>query len=325
MTTALYPLTFRPIYKDYLWGGSRIIERYHRKTTMEFCAESWEITDRKDGESVVAQGLLEGCTLHELIQEYGASLLGEAVPAANFPLLIKLIDAKESLSIQVHPNDASARESGGEAKTEAWYILDADPEASVYAGFREPVTPEVFSQSVREGHLPDLLQHIPVKKGDVIFIPGGRIHAIACGCLLLEVQQNSNTTFRVFDWNRVGKDGSPRELHIEQALRHIHWQDADSALQSPTLPQPLSDTCLCSTLLKTDYFNLNRVELTGSHTFAADASRFRVLFVEKGTMALQYERTLILQPGDVCLLPAALDDCTLAPLAGTGTCLTIIP
>ncbi len=325
MITALYPLTFRPIYKDYLWGGNRIIEKYHREIPMESCAESWEITDRADGESVVAQGPLEGRTLHELIEEYGSALLGEAAPAGNFPLLIKLIDAKESLSIQVHPNNDSAREVGGEAKTEAWYILDADPEASVYAGFREPVTPEVFSQSVREGKLPDLLQHIPVKKGDVIFIPGGRIHAIACGCLLLEVQQNSNTTFRVFDWNRVGKDGLPRELHLEQALRHIHWQDAALALQSPTLPQQLSDTCFCTTLLQTDYFNLNRLELTGSQRLPADASRFRVLFVEKGTMALQHEHTLILQPGDFCLLPAALGDCALAPLTGTGTCLTITP
>lgn len=325
MTTTLYPLTFHPIYKDYLWGGTRILQKYHRDTPVDPCAESWELTDRPEGQSIVAQGPLAGRSLHELIQQFGPHLLGTAVSSPAFPLLIKLIDAREPLSIQVHPNEESARRAGGEPKTEAWYLLDPEPGAAVYAGFRQPVTPEHFQQHIRDGHLADLLQRTEVKSGDVIDVPGGRVHAIDRGCLLLEVQQNSNTTYRVFDWNRVGKDGTRRELHLEQAVRHINWNDDTPSLVPPEPSLPESDTCTTTLLLKNNLFSIRKHDLTGPCPLPADPSRFRVLFIEKGTMALQHQNTLILQPGQLCLLPAALEPCTIAPLTQNGTCLSITP
>lgn len=326
MTETLYPLVFRSVCKEYIWGGTRIAQKYHRMPSLNTCAESWEIADRPEGESIVSQGPLQGCPLHQLIADFGPELLGTASRAAVFPLLIKLIDAKQSLSIQVHPSEDSSHRYGGEAKTEAWYILDAEPGAAVYAGFKESMTPAALEQTIKEGTLPSHLNRIEVKNGDVILISGGRVHAIDKGSLLLEVQQNSNTTFRIFDWNRYNPDGSQRELHIAQALQHIDWTDHASARISPSPSIQLTEFNESTILVQTDYFTIHRHRLTGTYPVPADSSCFRILFVEKGTMAVQYKTTTILQPGCTCLLPAGLPGgCRIAPLSGCSTYLSITP
>ncbi len=325
MSTPLYPLVFSPIYKDYLWGGTRIRKKYHRPPSETPCAESWELADRAEGESIVTRGPLEGTTLHQLVEQYGSALLGTAIQSPVFPLLIKLIDASQSLSIQVHPSQESTKHYGGDPKTEAWYILDAAPGAAVYAGFKKPVTPDDIEQSIHQNTLPALLHRISVKNGDVIYVPGGRIHAIDQGCLLLEIQQNSNSTYRIYDWNRADHSGSPRELHIAQALQHINPADCSPALISPGLPHHLADSHECSNLLEAECFSFQHHRLTGACDIPPDSSRFRVLFVEKGTMSVQCRTTTILQPGDTCLLPANLADCRIAPLSGCSTYLSIYP
>jgi mannose-6-phosphate isomerase len=238
MTTPFQPcvLTFTPIYKPYVWGGRRLPEWLGRASApaLERYAESWELSDLPDGMSTVAAGPYAGQSLHALMRDHARALTGRDIP--SFPLLVKILDAADRLSVQVHPDNDSARRHGGEAKTECWYILDAEPGASVWAGLRDGVTADSFRNALATGAVPDLLQRIPVQRGDLLFIPGGRVHAIGAGCLILEVQQSSNTTYRVFDWNRKGIGEKHRELHVEQAMRTIRWDDSAPALAPPGPP-----------------------------------------------------------------------------------------
>jgi len=216
---ALYPLILDPAYKDYIWGGDRIPALFDRPLPPGTYAESWELSDRPEGMSHITNGTWKGASLSELVTRFGPELIGRGVSSANFPLLVKLIDARERLSIQVHPDDALAAKGLGEAKTEAWHILHAPPDAKVFAGLTPNATATTFLAALKENRLESCLQAVPVKTGDTIFIPGGRLHAICEGLVLLEVQQSSNTTYRVYDWGRVGKDGKARDLHLGRRYR----------------------------------------------------------------------------------------------------------
>ena len=204
MTTPLYPLRFKPVYKDYIWGGDKIIRLYNRQEPHGIYAESWEVSDRADGMSVVSVGPLAGKSLRDVVQTYPFDLFGAKVQAQVFPLLVKLIDSRDRLSVQVHPDVEMAKKYGGEAKTEMWYVLDAEPGAGVFAGLKSGVDAKALSEAMQTDRFEEILTRIPVTKGDAIFIPGGLVHSIDAGCLLLEVQQNSNTTYRIYDWNRRG-------------------------------------------------------------------------------------------------------------------------
>ncbi|MDZ4199894.1 MAG: type I phosphomannose isomerase catalytic subunit, partial [Kiritimatiellia bacterium] len=228
-----YPLLLKPAYKNYLWGGTRIAEVYGRETPPGPVAESWEVSTRPEGMSLVLNGPLAGRTLQEAIDTMGEDLLGARAPRGQMPLLIKLIDARDRLSVQVHPDDESAALHGGEAKTEMWILLDAEPGACLFAGFRPGLARPEIEQAIREGRWTEILQTLPVRAGDAVFIPGGRVHAIGAGCLILEIQQNSNTTYRLYDWDRKGSDGKPRKLHLEQALSVIRWEDPGEPLLQP--------------------------------------------------------------------------------------------
>ena len=236
MKATVYPMTFKPVYKDYPWGGTRIPETYNRDVPPGICAESWELADHNDGMSIVANGLLAGKTLREVLQDNPSGIMGTRTAGERFPLLIKLIDAKQKLSVQVHPNDTTAAEFGGAAKTEMWYLL-GENDAQVYCGLNEGVTKESFTQAVAEGTSGETMRAIPVQKDSAVFVRGGRIHAIDEGCLILEIQQNSNTTYRIYDWDRTDNDGKPRELHIEQAINVINWSNTENALVQPELLQ----------------------------------------------------------------------------------------
>ena len=224
MNTLSTPLLFRPVYKDYIWGGDRIPAAYSRGDAPGRCAESWEIAAHPDGDSVVAHGPFAGRTLSALTAEYGAALTGTRAPdPTRFPLLFKLIDAREKLSVQVHPSDATAGLTGGEPKTEMWYVLDRTGGATLYAGLRDGVTPAALRAALADGTAKHCLTEHPATPGQAIFIPGGLVHAIGDGCLIYEVQQNSNTTYRLYDWDRVGADGTPRALHVGQSFKVIDW------------------------------------------------------------------------------------------------------
>lgn len=214
------PIKLQPSFKDYLWGGTKLKTMYGKQSDFDIVAESWELSAHKDGQSTVVGGEFDGLCLVDYLDRVGKDVLGtRAARFDYFPLLIKFIDAKGDLSVQVHPDDDYALKNEGEyGKTEMWYILDAKEGAGIYYGVKKDCTKEELQNAIEQNKIEDVLRFVPCKKGESYFIPAGTIHAIGAGLLIAEVQQNSNVTYRVYDYNRVGADGKPRELHTEKAL-----------------------------------------------------------------------------------------------------------
>ena len=305
-----YPMTFNPVYKDYPWGGSRIPETFQRDVPDGIYAESWEISDHDDGMSIVANGSLKGKTIREILQESPKEIMGSTVEGTKFPLLIKLIDAKQKLSVQVHPNDQTAAQFGGEAKTEMWYLLGDNP-TQVYCGLNDGVTKESFRQAVADGTSGDTMRPVPVEKDSAVFVRGGRVHAIDDGCLILEIQQNSNTTYRIYDWDRMGNDGKPRELHIEQAINVINWNDHENPLVEPKVLVD-TDTFQCLDVLKCEYFQLEKLTFSAPLKVPMSGKTFHALFVAEGKATIEWKGGSLSAPaGTSILVPAALPAYTL--------------
>lgn len=216
----MYPLLLKPPIKDYLWGGTKLKSNFGFETEKEIAAEAWMLSCHKDGMNIVLNGEHQGKTINEVLEIWGKSALGKnAEKFPYFPILIKLIDAKQKLSVQVHPDDNYALSVEGEyGKTEMWYVVDCEDDAELVYGFKEDISKEKFEKYIKDNTLTDVCNSVPVHKGDVFFIDAGTLHAIGEGILIAEVQQNSNTTYRVSDYGRLGADGKPRELHIEKAL-----------------------------------------------------------------------------------------------------------
>jgi mannose-6-phosphate isomerase len=269
----------------------------------------------------VATGPFAGRGLTELSAEYGAALVGTRAPDPHrFPLLFKVIDARDRLSVQVHPNTENAERTGGEPKTEMWVVLDRSPGASLYAGLAEDVTPESLRRSLADGTTATQLVEHPIEPGQALFIPGGLVHAIGAGCLIYEVQQNSNTTYRLFDWNRVGADGRPRLLHIEEGFKTLDW-----SLPAPRMIDPAGGDRAgtgWSEVVACDYFNVRRLNLAEPLDVTMDSLSFHVLFVTAGAVAVSVggERVL-LRVGQSALVPAAADVYHLEPDA--AACLLV--
>ncbi len=319
----LYPYIFEPAYKDYIWGGNRIPALFNRNQPDGIYAESWELSDRPEGMSHVGNGALKGESLATLVTQFGEKLLGRGVKATAFPLLVKLIDARERLSIQVHPDDEKAAQGIGEAKTEAWHILDAPPNAQVFAGLTSGTNEPSFLAALQKNQLEKTLQAVPVIAGDTIFIPGGRVHAICEGLLILEVQQNSNTTYRVYDWGRLDKQGNSRELHLAQALKVIRWSDPAPVKTAPqaTLTKPGT---LVTELVVSPYFRLEKVEISAPFFVQHDGKSFHALFTGQDEVKVMSEAGSERIPrGRTCLIPAALNQYTLKPTGRSATLLRI--
>jgi len=224
----LYPLKFGKVYKDYIWGGRNLDKIGKELPSSGNVAESWELSCHKNGMSTISNGEYSGMTLEEYINKFGCEAIGKALPQKDldkFPLLIKFIDANDSLSVQVHPSDEYAfkNENGELGKNEMWYILSAESEATLVAGVANGVTKESFAEAIKNNTVEECLNYIQVKEGDFINIPDGLVHAIGKGIILAEVQQNSDTTYRVYDYNRVGADGKTRPLHVEKSLETINF------------------------------------------------------------------------------------------------------
>jgi mannose-6-phosphate isomerase len=273
--------------------------------------ESWEISDRPDDESVIANGPLAGRTLRWLMQQHANEVLGRARPAAEgrFPLLCKILDARDTLSLQVHPPAAKAGALGGEPKTEMWYIADAEPDADLFVGLRRGVTRTEFETKVRSGAVAECFHRIPVRTGDTMFLPSGRVHAIGAGLVIFEIQQNSDTTYRVFDWNRKGLDGQPRELHVEKSLASIDFDDFEPSLVESSW-QVIRGMRLRS-LVDHELFGVLEVHAGTSSPASVpfSDSMLRVMVVVKGSVSLQGGgETLSLGPGQFALLPASVTD-----------------
>jgi mannose-6-phosphate isomerase len=227
----MYPLLLKAPIKDYLWGGTKLKTDFGFETEKEIAAEAWMLSCHKDGMNIVLNGEHKGKTLNEVLEIWGESALGNnAEKFSYFPILIKLIDAKQKLSVQVHPDDEYALANEGEfGKTEMWYIVDCEPDAKLAYGFKKNINKAQFEKRIKDNTLDEVINYVPVKKGDVFFIEAGTLHAIGEGILIAEVQQNSNTTYRVSDYGRVGADGKPRELHIDKALEVTN-------LKTPNIP-----------------------------------------------------------------------------------------
>ena len=315
------PILLQPVYKEYIWGGDRLIHEFHRRLNAGIYAEAWEISDHPDGRTRIINGPDAGATLSAAIARHGAVLLGQGRAGASFPLLVKIIDARETLSVQVHPNDASAARVGGEAKSEMWYVLSATPDAHIYSGFRPGVAPADFEKARANGTIPSLLQRFPARPGMVFHTPGGRIHAIGAGCLLLEVQQDANTTYRLFDWDRSDKNGLPRALHIEKALQVIDWDLTGSPVAPihPEIPQPAGHSVRL--LLDDPHFHVEEWSISSPCRIDHGANSFLILFPVNGDLRIRTpgQPAMILQHGTTCLLPAILRSFSLQPAdAGTG-------
>ena len=308
------PLLFRPVYKDYLWGGERIAARFGRADAPARCGESWEVSAHPDGMSVVDGGPFDGRDLASLCEEFGEAIVGSYAGGTRFPLLLKLIDARDRLSVQVHPNDEGAERHGGEAKTEMWYFLDAAPGATVCAGLKDGVGPRIFSDAVKEHGVPALLRVVDAEPGKALYIPGGLVHAICEGCFVLEVQQSSNTTWRVYDWDRVGADGRPRELHVARAMEVIDWKAPAASLCVPYPMKAADPRNKRERVVRSDYFTMERHELAAPEPFDLDGRSFRVLFAARGALLVRDgDRETPVPEGRSCLLPASLGRGSVAP------------
>ncbi|XHR28716.1 MAG: type I phosphomannose isomerase catalytic subunit [Chthoniobacteraceae bacterium] len=228
------PLIFEPLYMERVWGGRKLETLFGKNLPSgAVIGEAWEIVDREEAQSVVHTGPLRGQTLNELWTETRAEVFGERYSGfqGRFPLLVKLLDAADKLSVQVHPPAEVARQLKGEPKTEMWYVAAAEEGADLYAGLKAGTTRDQFEKALASGHCADLLHRVTTQPGDTIFIPSGRVHAIGAGNVIVEIQQNSDTTYRVFDWNRTGLDGKPRALHVAESLRSINFADYEPQLQ----------------------------------------------------------------------------------------------
>jgi mannose-6-phosphate isomerase len=268
------PIVFEPLFMERVWGGRRLETLYGKRLPQGTrIGESWEIVDRPEAQSVVHDGPLRGYTLHELWTQHRDALFGSGLPdSERFPLLCKMIDAQDRLSVQVHPPAEVAARFKGEPKTEMWYILDTLLESDLYAGLKAGVTPESFREALRDGNVAEQIHKFPVRKGDVLFMPSGRIHAIGAGNVVVEVQQNSDTTYRVFDWNRLGINGLPRELHLPESLASMDFDDVEPGTTEPG-PEGVMVEC--------EHFRVERWELDEPRE-AAPGDRFAIFTVVEG-------------------------------------------
>ncbi|HHW21658.1 MAG TPA: class I mannose-6-phosphate isomerase [Clostridiaceae bacterium] len=302
------PIKLIPTCKDYIWGGNLLRTRYNKVSDKDIIAESWELSCHKDGPSVVADGKHAGKTLIEYLESEGPKVLGTRCGRfKEFPIMIKLIDAKNDLSIQVHPDDEYAlKNEGGYGKTEMWYVLDCEEDASLIYGFRQPISREEFAKRIKENTLMEVVNKVPVKKGDVFFIEAGTLHAVGKGIVLAEVQQSSNLTYRVYDYGRLGADNKPRELHIDKAIDVTNLNPP--ARRPGAHGQPEEKEGFTSTLLaECEYFHTEAVEVRTKAAFEVnDESFVSIICLEEDTTLAYKNGTMDIKKGDSVFLPAGM-------------------
>jgi mannose-6-phosphate isomerase len=323
----LYPLRFTPILRRLIWGGRRLGTVLHKPIgNASDYAESWEISDYRDSVSVVENGSLTDSTIRELIHWYGPELLGSALGSLEqFPLLVKYIDAHQDLSVQVHPDDATGqRLAGDNGKTETWVILEADPESAIYAGLKRGVGRDELAAAIHSGGVEPLLHRLEAKAGDCILIESGTVHAIGAGVLLAEIQQTSDATFRVYDWGRIGPDGKPRTLHIDQALESIAFDRGPVEPITPAI-EAIQGGGSRERLSRSAYFALERLKL--EHPVpVGQPDRFTILMGLAGSFDVRHgsDHTRV-EFGQTLLLPAALGPCEIVPIGQARILSCVVP
>jgi mannose-6-phosphate isomerase len=295
-----YPLKFKPIYKELIWGGHKLRNILGKDFPADKkIGESWELADLPNDKTVITNGEFTGKTISELLQKYPEQITGRKNYQPPFGLLIKLIDAAEVLSVQVHPDkDAVKRLKTGNPKTECWYIIDAEPNSCIYKGLKADTTKQQFAQSIKDGSCAELLNKVPVKPGQCHFLPAGTVHAIGAGILLAEIQTPSDTTFRVFDWNRL-QNGKPRQLHIEQALESINFEQKADELTITTNGR----------LVDTKFFKIDKIAAQAGTCGKITKGIMKVIIIINGSgqITSKNSEAVDFAKGQTILLPAAIE------------------
>jgi len=305
------PLSFEPIFMERIWGGRKLAQLFRKNLPPKKpIGESWEVVDRAQAQSIVSNGPLKGKTLHELWSQHRKEIFGDLPDSPRFPLLIKLLDAQEKLSLQVHPPEKIAVKLGGEPKTECWYVAHAESGAELFIGFKELTNREQFQKLLWAGSAADHVHTIRVQQGDAMFLPAGRFHAVGAGNVLVEIQQNSDTTYRVFDWNRVDQQtGKPRKLHVDEALESIDFSDV-----APKLIEPKGEL-----LVKHELFQLQKWNLDSPRE-VTPRGEFAIVCCLAGSLRCT---EVDLRPGEFFLVPASSQDRQLHPRAERTSLLRI--
>lgn len=308
-----YPMKFQPVYKDYIWGG-RHLERFGRKLPKGIVAESWEISTHPDGVSVIANGEYENMTFPDYLKAFGSIAVGQRATetTGDFPLLIKWIDAHQKLSVQVHPDDeyAKMREHGQRGKNEMWYILSAEPGAQIIYDVRPGTDRESFAKAVAEGEIARCLQSVEVFAGNVIEIPAGIVHGLGAGILLAEIQQSSNLTYRIYDYDRIDAQGKTRPLHIEKAMDVIDFDMGKRVPVKRVLHEDkVEDGVYRSTLVANQYFIVEKYRVQDRHKDEAREERFYIWMVVEGSGSMSFAgKDLPLYPGETVFIPATMGE-----------------
>ncbi len=306
--TNFYPLILKAPLKDYIWGGTRLKSDFGFKSDLEKVAEAWVVSCHKDGSSVVSNGSLAGKTLEEALEVLGADALGEACKDFDrFPILVKLIDAKDRLSIQVHPSDEYARANEGDnGKTEMWYVIDCDEGAQLVYGFKHSIGSDEFRDRIESNTLDDVLNYVDVHRGDMFFIPSGTVHAIGKGILIAEIQQNSNVTYRVSDYGRLGADGKPRQLHVEKAIA-VSNTNPPLDLYGNVGKVTVYDNSTVRNLARCKYFDAKLINLNGIHEIK-NTNSFVSLVVIEGEIELTCKQgSYSLKKGESIFIPCGIE------------------
>ncbi|GAB4287046.1 MAG: class I mannose-6-phosphate isomerase [Marinilabiliales bacterium] len=310
----LYPLIFKPIYKEKIWGGNALEKYFNRSIPFENCGESWEISGVQDNISVVENGFLKGNNLQELIEVYMGDIVGEWVYkkfGIEFPLLIKFIDAKDILSLQVHPGDEYARKKHkAYGKTEMWYVIDAEANSTIITGFKKKIDKQKLIKHLEENTVIDVLNFEKVKPGDVFFIPSGRVHAIGKGVFLAEIQQVSDITYRLYDWNRKDQNGNLRELHLDHALDVIDFEIPESYRTNYLLNKNTDNQLIYCEYFRTNLIDFDTV-INKNKTFL---DSFIIYMCLEGTFRLAYNNEeIVINKGQTVLVPAVIENFKLIP------------
>ncbi len=312
----LYPLKLENIFKTVVWGGEKIAPFKGVETEQHNIGESWELSGVKGNESVVAEGPLKGRSIAELAELYKGRLLGEKVYAAagaEFPLLVKFIDARDDLSIQVHPDDALAavRHNGSKGKTEMWYVVQADEHAHLMSGLAERITPEEYAAKVEDNTITEVLHDYKVKEGDVFFLPAGRIHSIGSGCFIAEIQQTSDITYRIYDFGRTGLDGKPRQLHTEESKDAIDYTVLTDYKTDYQDVKNVENEIVSCEYFKTSIYDIDAP--VSKDMSALDSFMIVICVGGKGLLRDNGGNEVSLHQGETILLPAATESFTLVP------------
>lgn len=319
-------LRFHPLFKRNRWGGRRLATVLNKPIGSEAdYGESWEVADHGIDQSLVDGGPFDGWSLSRLVGEQAEELLGRHADRTQFPLLVKFLDARDRMSVQVHPSDVLARgfDASENGKSEAWIVIDSAPDSQLFAGLKNGVTPEDFKRNLTAGTVADCLHVVSARPGDCVYIPAGTVHAIGEGILLAEVQQSSDLTFRLHDWGRLGSDGQPRELHIENSLLCIDW---DQGPVTPVTPEPIAGMSQqAEQLVACEHFVIQRHSASTPFPIPAE-DRFRILLAINGAASLRCgEQTVALPLGGTVLIPASADDVEVVPTDAVVLLETFLP